>query len=108
MECSSTKTNLKPPFWNTSVKNISQKLESRRNVTMEAKMPKKCDNTSVAVIVKDLDCRNFSLDRILLIERKIYNPGFALPAGHCDGDDVEKTAKKELFEEVGLTALFLK
>ena len=71
-------------------------------------MPKKCDNTSVAVIVKDLDCRNFSLDRVLLIERKIYNPGWALPAGHQDGDYAEETAKKELFEEVGLTALFLK
>jgi len=74
---------------------------------MEAKMSKKCDNTSVAVIVRDPDCRNSSLDRILLIERKIYNPGFALPAGHHDGADPKKAAKNELFEEVGLTALYL-
>lgn len=75
---------------------------------MGAKMTKKCDNTSVGVIVQDPDCRNSLLDRILLIERKIYNPGWALPAGHQDGAEPEKAAKNELFEEVGLTALYLR
>lgn len=65
-------------------------------------MSKKCDNTSVAVIVKNTE------GKILLIERKIYNPGFALPAGHQDGDNAEKATKKELFEEVGLRALSLR
>jgi len=41
--------------------------------------------------------------KILLIERKQYNYGFALPAGHGDGDDPLTCAKKELGEEVGLT-----
>ena len=49
---------------------------------------KKCDNTSVAAIVKD------SQNRILLIERKKYNPGFALPTGHEDGDGAEKALIK--------------
>ena len=65
-------------------------------------MAKNCDNTSVAVIVKDNE------GRVLLIERKEYNPGWALPAGHQDGDDAEKAAKKELLEEVGLTVTYLK
>lgn len=42
--------------------------------------------------------------KILLIERKQYNFGFALPAGHQDGDDAFACAKKELGEEVGLVA----
>lgn len=37
-----------------------------------------------------------------MIERKKYNFGFALPAGHQDGNNPETTAKKELLEEVGL------
>lgn len=61
-------------------------------------MAKICDNTSVAMIVKD------SEGRISMIERKIYNPGFALPAGHQDGDSPEDAARKELSEEVGLEA----
>ncbi|HEY4521739.1 MAG TPA: NUDIX hydrolase [Candidatus Paceibacterota bacterium] len=61
---------------------------------------KKCDNTSVAAIVKD------SQNRILLIERKKYNPGFALPAGHEDGDGAEKALIKEIKEEVGLVVNF--
>src|SRR3989344_1947787 len=76
---------------------------------MEVKMPqkkKKCDRTSIAAIIKDLDCRNSSLDRILLIERKKYNPGFALPAGHEDGDGAEKALIKEIAEEVGLVVNF--
>ncbi len=64
-------------------------------------MSKKCDNTSVAIIVGD------RAGKILLIERKKYNPGFALPAGHEDGDGAEAAAKKELFEEVGLNALIM-
>ena len=60
-------------------------------------MAKKCDNKSVAVVVR-------RGQDILMIERKKYNFGFALPAGHQDGDDPETTAKKELFEEVGLIA----
>lgn len=60
-------------------------------------MAKKCDNKSVAILVRNGD-------KILLIERKAYNPGFALPAGHQDGDDEITTAKKELGEEVGLAA----
>lgn len=65
-------------------------------------MSKKCDNTSVAVIVKNPD------GKILLIERKKNNPGWALPAGHQDGDGAEKGAKRELKEEVGLTADYLR
>lgn len=58
-------------------------------------MAKKCDNKSVAILVrKD--------DKILVIERKQYNFGFALTAGHQDGDDPLTCAKKELGEEVGL------
>lgn len=64
-------------------------------------MFKRCDNTSVAVIVKNPD------GKILLIERKKNNPGWALPAGHQDGDGAEKGAKRELKEEVGLVADYL-
>ena len=39
--------------------------------------------------------------RILMIERKKYNPGWALPAGHRDGFSPEETAIKESSEEVG-------
>lgn len=60
-------------------------------------MAKVCDNTSVALIVR----KN---DQVLFIERKKYNPGFALPAGHQDGDSAKDAAIKELSEEVGLTA----
>lgn len=60
-------------------------------------MAKVCDNKSVGILVwKD--------GRILMIERKKYNFGFAIPAGHQDGDDPETSAKKELSEEVGLEA----
>ncbi len=55
-----------------------------------------CDNTSVGILVRNAD-------KILLIERKQYNFGFALPAGHGDGDEPLVCAKKELGEEVGLT-----
>lgn len=62
---------------------------------------KKCDNTSIAAIIEQDG-------KILLIERKKYNPGFALPAGHEDGDGSEKAIKKEILEEVGLIADFLR
>lgn len=59
-------------------------------------MPKVCDNTSTGILFwKD--------GKLLLVERKKYNPGFAIPAGHNDGDDPEKTARKEAGEEVGLS-----
>lgn len=64
-------------------------------------MAKVCDNTSVAMLVR----KN---GEILLIERKKYNPGFALPAGHQDGLRSTETARKELAEEVGLVADQLK
>lgn len=60
-------------------------------------MAKICDNTSSALIVRDGG-------KILFIERKKYNPGFALPAGHQDGDTPKDAAMKELSEEVGFTA----
>lgn len=56
---------------------------------------KQCDNKSVGILVwKD--------GKLLMIERKKYNFGFAIPAGHQDGDTPEETGQKELFEEVGL------
>ncbi|QQG45718.1 MAG: NUDIX hydrolase [Candidatus Sungiibacteriota bacterium] len=58
-------------------------------------MPKICDNKSVGILV-------WNKGELLMIERRKYNFGFAIPAGHQDGDDPETIAKKELFEEVGL------
>ncbi len=64
-------------------------------------MPKTCDNKSVGILVwKD--------EKLLTIERKKYNPGFAIPAGHQDGDAPEDAARKELSEEVGLSTPELK
>ena len=64
-------------------------------------MPKICDNKCVGILVwKD--------SRLLMIERKKYNFGFAIPAGHLDGDEPLKAAAKELSEEVGLIADELK
>ncbi len=60
-------------------------------------MKNKCDHSSVALILR-------GNGKILLIERKKYNPGFALPAGHQDGLCAEEAALKELFEEVGLSS----
>ncbi len=63
---------------------------------------KKCDHTSVGMMVYDGD-------KLLLIERKKFPFGFAIPAGHVDGDSTfEIAAKRELGEEVGLNALELK
>jgi ADP-ribose pyrophosphatase YjhB (NUDIX family) len=60
-------------------------------------MAKKCDHTSVGMLV-------WENDKLLLIERKRPPFGFAPPAGHVDedGDDFEAAAKRELEEEVGL------
>jgi ADP-ribose pyrophosphatase YjhB (NUDIX family) len=62
---------------------------------------RKCDHTSVGILV----WRDGSL---LLIERKKFPFGFAPPAGHCDGDDFETAARRELEEEVGLKATSLR
>jgi 8-oxo-dGTP pyrophosphatase MutT (NUDIX family) len=63
-------------------------------------MPSKCDHRSVGLVVKQ--------DRnILIIERKKFPPGFALPAGHLDGDNTVEAAKRELREETGIEALEL-
>src|SRR3989344_4619500 len=63
---------------------------------------KTCDNKSVGIIVRDKE------GKILFIERKKYNFGFAPPSGHLDGDTPEDAARKELEEEVGLSAQGLK
>ncbi len=42
-------------------------------------------------------------DKLLLIERAKFPFGFAIPAGHVDGDpSYEESARRELQEEVGL------
>lgn len=47
--------------------------------------------------------------KILLIERAKFPFGFAVPAGHVDGDSsFEVSARRELEEEVGLEAISLK
>lgn len=61
----------------------------------EPEKVKKCDNKCSGMwFEKD--------GRVLMIERKKYNPGWAMPAGHLDGLSAEETAKKESAEEVGL------
>ena len=61
-------------------------------------MPKICDHKSVGMMVwKD--------EKLLLIERARVPFGFAIPAGHVDGDKTfEESAQRELKEEVGLDA----
>lgn len=57
-----------------------------------------CDHTSVGIFV-------WKKDKLLLIERKKIPYGFAIPAGHCDGDDsFEKASIRELKEETGFDA----
>lgn len=65
-------------------------------------MAKICDHTSVGMLVwKD--------DKLLLIERAKFPFGFAIPAGHVDGDKTfEESAIRELEEEVGLNAKEIK
>lgn len=61
-----------------------------------------CDHTSVGILV-------WKEGKLLLIERGQFPWGFSIPAGHVDGDATyEESAKRELFEEVGLTAISLK
>jgi ADP-ribose pyrophosphatase YjhB (NUDIX family) len=44
-------------------------------------------------------------EKLLLIERAKFPVGFAIPAGHVDGNpSYEESAKRELQEEVGLAA----
>ena len=62
---------------------------------------KKCDHTSVGILV-------WQDSNLLLIERKKFPFGFGPPAGHCDGDDFETAARRELEEEVGLKATSLR
>lgn len=65
-------------------------------------MSKKCDHTSVGMFV-------WQNDKLLLIERARFPFGFAIPAGHVDGDPTyEESAKRELKEEVGLDTKELK
>lgn len=59
-------------------------------------MAKKCDNTSVGLIIKD------KAGRFLIIERMKPPFGFAVPAGHLDGDTFEAGLVREVKEEVGL------
>ena len=64
----------------------------------EMKNSKKCDHTSVGILV-------WRDNKLLLIERKRGAIGFAPPAGHVDGDSsFEEAARRELKEEVGLEA----
>lgn len=61
-------------------------------------MNKACDHTSVGIVAE----KNGA---VLLIERKKFPAGFALPAGHCDGDSFEAAALREFAEETGLEPL---
>ena len=64
-------------------------------------MAKICDHTSVGMFF-------WKGDKLLLIERKKFPSGFAVPAGHVDGDaSFEESAKRELKEEVGLDTTVL-
>jgi ADP-ribose pyrophosphatase YjhB (NUDIX family) len=61
-------------------------------------MPKTCDHTSVGMLV-------WRDGNLLLIERARFPVGFAVPAGHVDGDQTfEEAVRRELKEEVGLDA----
>ena len=61
-------------------------------------MSQKCDHTSVGILV-------WKGANLLLIERKRFPLGFALPAGHVDDHgSFEQAATDELQEEVGLKA----
>ena len=59
-------------------------------------MPNICDHTSVGMLV-------WKENKLLLIERGREPFGFAIPAGHVDGDTTfEAAAIRELEEETGL------
>ncbi len=65
-------------------------------------MMKESDHTSVGMLV-------WLEGKLLLIERAKPPWGFAPPAGHVDGDpSYEDAARRELQEEVGLTATTLR
>lgn len=67
----------------------------------EAKIPN-CDNTSVGMFI-------WKNDKLLLIERKKFPFGFAVPAGHVDDHgSFEDAAREEVEEEVGLKVTNLK
>ena len=64
-------------------------------------MAKICDHKSVGMMV-------WKEGKLLMIERKKWPPGFAVPAGHVDGDvNFDDAARRELKEEVGLDAINL-
>ncbi|KND48879.1 MAG: hypothetical protein AB200_00430 [Parcubacteria bacterium C7867-005] len=64
-------------------------------------MAKVCDHTSVGMLV-------WKEGKLLLIERRKFPFGFAIPAGHVDEDtSFENAAIRELKEEVGLDAIDL-
>lgn len=64
-------------------------------------MAKICDHTSVGMLV-------WKGNKLLLIERAKFPFGFAIPAGHVDGDKTfEESAIRELREEVGLNSVEL-
>ena len=62
-------------------------------------MAKICDNNSAGVIIRN------NQGELLLIERKSWPYGMAMPAGHLDGDTSEIGAVREIAEEVGLNIL---
>lgn len=62
-------------------------------------MEKICDHTSVGMLITNEE-------KILLIKRARFPFGYAIPAGHVDGDkSFEIAAQRELQEEVGLKQL---
>lgn len=66
-------------------------------VTMIDPGPKKCDNTSVGVIISN------RIGEILLLERAKFPFGIAAPAGHIDDHgSPQQAAVDEVQEEVGL------
>lgn len=63
---------------------------------------KDCDNTSVGMFI-------WKNGKLLLIERKKFPFGFAIPAGHVDDHgSFEDAAREEVKEEVGLEVTNLK
>lgn len=66
------------------------------------KKVKICDNKSVGMLI-------WKNDKLLLIERKKFPFGFAIPAGHVDDHgSFEDAAKDEVEEEVGLEVTNIK
>lgn len=60
-------------------------------------MKKRCDNTSVGVIIRD------SQGRFALLKRAIFPVGIAPAAGHIDDHgSAEQAAKDEVHEELGI------